>query len=139
MAKGLSRMYTCIHSHPNSLPSRLPHIIEQSSLCYTGGSCWLSIFNIHFHSHLKRFFFKGSKTIFGAWRHEKISCWSLTMSPWVSCLSPPQKRQKFYLCLYCSSFLYCPCNSFYYRDTHNAYLSASSIMLLYQYVCFQIF
>ena len=28
------------------LPSKLPHNIEQSSLCYTGGSCWLSILNI---------------------------------------------------------------------------------------------
>ena len=28
------------------LPSRLPHNIEQSSLCYTGGPCSLSILNI---------------------------------------------------------------------------------------------
>ena len=28
------------------LPSRLPHNIEQSSLCYTIGPCWLSILNI---------------------------------------------------------------------------------------------
>ena len=30
------------------LPSRLPHNIEQSSLCYTNqaGPCWLSILNI---------------------------------------------------------------------------------------------
>ena len=27
------------------LPSRLPHNIEQSSLCYTVGPCWLSILN----------------------------------------------------------------------------------------------
>ena len=27
------------------LPSRLPHDIEQSSLCYTVGPCWLSISN----------------------------------------------------------------------------------------------
>jgi len=35
----------CIQSPPNSLPSRLPHNIEQSSLCYTVGPCWLSILN----------------------------------------------------------------------------------------------
>ena len=29
-----------------SLPSRLPHNIEQSSLCYTIGPCWLFILNI---------------------------------------------------------------------------------------------
>ena len=28
------------------LPSRLPYNIEQSSMCYTVGSCWLSILNI---------------------------------------------------------------------------------------------
>ena len=28
------------------LPSRLPYNIEQSSLCYTRGPCWLSILNI---------------------------------------------------------------------------------------------
>ena len=28
------------------LPSRLPRNIEQSSLYYTGGPCWLSILNI---------------------------------------------------------------------------------------------
>ena len=28
------------------LPSRLPHKIEQSSLCYSVGPCWLSILNI---------------------------------------------------------------------------------------------
>ena len=28
------------------LPSRLPHNIEQSSLCHTVGPCWLSILNI---------------------------------------------------------------------------------------------
>ena len=27
----------------NHLPSRLPHSIEQSSLCYTVAACWLSI------------------------------------------------------------------------------------------------
>ena len=42
-AKGLSHTYTCIHSLPNPLPSRLPHNIEQSSTCYTGDPCWLSI------------------------------------------------------------------------------------------------
>ena len=28
------------------LPSRLPHDIEQSFMCYTVGPCWLSILNI---------------------------------------------------------------------------------------------
>ena len=28
------------------LPSRMPHNIEQSSVCYTVGPCWLSIVNI---------------------------------------------------------------------------------------------
>ena len=37
------------------LPPRLPHNIEQSSLCYTVGPCWLPILNIsvcHVHSKL---------------------------------------------------------------------------------------
>ena len=38
-AEGLSNTYTCIRSPTNSLPSRLPHNIEQSSLCSTVGSC----------------------------------------------------------------------------------------------------
>ena len=42
----VSHTYTCIHSPPNSLPSRLPHIIEQSSLSYVLGLRWLSILNI---------------------------------------------------------------------------------------------
>ena len=29
-----------------SLPSRLPHNTEQSSLCYTVGPCWFSILNM---------------------------------------------------------------------------------------------
>ena len=38
--------HTCIHSPPNHhLLSRLPCNIEQSSLCYTVGPCWLFIFN----------------------------------------------------------------------------------------------
>ena len=41
-AKGLSLTYTCSHSLPTPLPSRLPHNIEQSSLCYTVGP-WLFI------------------------------------------------------------------------------------------------
>ena len=38
-AKQLSQTYTCIHSPPNPLPSKLlqPHNMEQSSLCYTVG------------------------------------------------------------------------------------------------------
>ena len=49
--KGFSHTYTFL---PNlslilpqtPLPSRLPHKIEQSSLCYTVGPYWLSILNI---------------------------------------------------------------------------------------------
>ena len=42
---------SAIHTHVSiltqtPLPSRLPHNIEQSSLCYTVGPCWLSILNI---------------------------------------------------------------------------------------------
>ena len=44
--QGPSHTYTCIHSPPNSSSSRLPHNIEQNSLCYTVGPCWLSILNI---------------------------------------------------------------------------------------------
>ena len=38
-ANGLNHTYTCFHSPPQTpLPSRLPHNIEQSSLCCTVGS-----------------------------------------------------------------------------------------------------
>ena len=42
---------SAIHIHVSVLPqtpfiSRLPHNIEQSSLCYTLSPCWLSILNI---------------------------------------------------------------------------------------------
>ena len=40
--KGLSHTSILPHS---PLPSKLPHNIEQSSVCYTVGSCWLSILN----------------------------------------------------------------------------------------------
>ena len=36
---------TCVHSPPKPLPSRLPYDMEQSSLRYTVGPCWLSILN----------------------------------------------------------------------------------------------
>ena len=40
-----------VHTHVSLLPqapvpSRLPHNIEQSSLCYTAGPCWLPFLNI---------------------------------------------------------------------------------------------
>ena len=41
-----SARLTCIHSSPTPLPSRLPHNIEQSSICYTAAPWWLSILNI---------------------------------------------------------------------------------------------
>ena len=58
--KELSHTYTYIHSLPNTLPFRLPHNIEQSSMCYTVGLYLLSILNIavctwktlYFLSHL---------------------------------------------------------------------------------------
>ena len=37
--------YTCIHFPFRPLPAKLSHIIEQNSLCYTVGPCWLSILN----------------------------------------------------------------------------------------------
>ena len=40
-----SHTYICIHSAQTALPSRLPHNIEQSSLCWTVGPYWLSILN----------------------------------------------------------------------------------------------
>ena len=45
---GLTHPCICIHSPPNCLPCtyELPHNIEQSSLCYTVGPCWLPILNI---------------------------------------------------------------------------------------------
>ena len=48
-AEGLSHIYiythTCILSPLNSAPTQAAHNIEQSSLCYTVGLFWLSIFN----------------------------------------------------------------------------------------------
>ena len=42
-----SAMYKHVSILPQTpLPSRLPHNIEQSSLCCSGGPCWLSILNI---------------------------------------------------------------------------------------------
>ena len=45
-AKGLSHIYTRIHSPQTPLPSKLPHSIEESSMCYAVGPYWLSILNI---------------------------------------------------------------------------------------------
>ena len=56
--KGLSHTYIHVPVHPQiPLPSRLPHNIEKSSMCYTIGLCWLSILNIaetHFFLIRKR-------------------------------------------------------------------------------------
>ena len=39
-------MHVHVSTLPQSpLPSRLPHNIKQSSLCYAVGPCWLSILN----------------------------------------------------------------------------------------------
>ena len=48
---GAQQRDSAIHRHIPILPQtplifRLPHNIEQSSLCYTVGPCWLSISNI---------------------------------------------------------------------------------------------
>ena len=40
-----STIHTCIHSPQTPLPSRLRFNMEQSSVCYTVGPCWLSILN----------------------------------------------------------------------------------------------
>ena len=37
--------HMCVHSPQTPLMSRLPHKMAQSSLCHTGGRCWLSILN----------------------------------------------------------------------------------------------
>ena len=44
--QGLSHACTCTNSPPNPPPIRLPHSMEQSSICSTVGPCWLSIWNI---------------------------------------------------------------------------------------------
>ena len=43
-SKGTQRYTSILPQTP--LPSRLPHNIEQSSLCYAVGPCWLPILNI---------------------------------------------------------------------------------------------
>ena len=48
----LSHTRSCIHSSPNSPPSRLLYNTEESSLCYTAGPCWLSILNIEVFVHV---------------------------------------------------------------------------------------
>ena len=40
------------------LPSRLPHHIEQSSMCYTVGPYWSSILNIELRHHVLSILFK---------------------------------------------------------------------------------
>ena len=50
---------SAIHIHVSflpqtPLPSRLPHNIEQSSLCYIVGLCWLSILNTEVYTCLSR-------------------------------------------------------------------------------------
>ena len=48
---GVQQSSSAMHTHVSilpqaPLPSRLPRNIEQSSLCCTGGSSWLSVLNI---------------------------------------------------------------------------------------------
>ena len=45
-AKGLSVHIRVSVLPQTPLPSRLPHNIEQGSLCYTVGPCWLTVLNI---------------------------------------------------------------------------------------------
>ena len=51
IVSGAQQSDSAIHIHVSilpqtPLPSRLPHNIEQSSLCYTVGTCWLSILHM---------------------------------------------------------------------------------------------
>ena len=51
IVSGEQQRDSAIHMHVSTLPqtplpSRLPHDIGQSSLCYTVGPCWLSILNM---------------------------------------------------------------------------------------------
>ena len=51
IVSGGQKRDSVIHIHVSILPqtllpSRLPHNIEQSSLCHTADPCWLSILNI---------------------------------------------------------------------------------------------
>ena len=51
IVSGRQQEESVIHMHvpilsQTPLPFRLPHNIEQSSMCYTVGPCWLYIFNI---------------------------------------------------------------------------------------------
>ena len=51
MVPGAQQSNSAIHTHVSifpqtPLPSSLPHSIEQSSLCYTIGPCWISTLNI---------------------------------------------------------------------------------------------
>ena len=51
LVSGVQQSESVIHIHVSILfqilfPFRLLHSIEQSSLCYTVGPCWLSILNI---------------------------------------------------------------------------------------------
>ena len=36
-----------------SLPTRLPHNVEQSSMCWTVGPCWVSVLNIAVWTYFK--------------------------------------------------------------------------------------
>ena len=46
----LKQLSRHMHFPQTPLPCRQPHNIEQYSLCYTGGPCWLSILNIVEHA-----------------------------------------------------------------------------------------
>ena len=51
IVSGVQQSDSVIHTHvsilfPILFPFRSLHNIEQSSLCYIAGSCWLSILNI---------------------------------------------------------------------------------------------
>ena len=56
LVSGVQQSDSIIHVHVSILfqilfPFRLLHNIEQSSLCYTVGPCWLSILNIAAYYH----------------------------------------------------------------------------------------
>ena len=73
-------------SPQTSLPSRLLHNIDQSSLCYTVGPCWLSVLNVAVCTYGMVFFILFFKFIYFYWKLITLQycggfCYTLT---WIS-------------------------------------------------------
>ena len=73
-------------SPQTSLPSRLLHNIDQSSLCYTVGPCWLSVLNVAVCTYGMVFFILFFKFIYFNWKLITLQycggfCYTLT---WIS-------------------------------------------------------